>query len=84
MFDPRVMRGSTFSQHNRDKLVVALQTIPGSEHSPEARKKLRWREKSIYDYRAPKSRPGDYDLTAHLVEKEKVVAVAVNETQVSP
>jgi len=94
MFDPRVMRGSTYSQHNRDKLVAdaqpsqstAFPPMPGSssaarqasrsESEAAAKRKLKWREKSIYDYRAPTSGTGalDLDLSAHLVEKVAVVA----------
>lgn len=109
MFDPRVVRGSTFSQHNRDTLVgTATTTVvsgggafppPAQSASGGARgsglaaarataseaaarqKKLKWREKSIYDYRAPPGRDSVLDLSAHLVERTKVVAVAAADAQ---
>jgi len=97
MFDPRVMRGSTYSQHNRDQLVVGTDAnpiasgsgvnagrrlkAPGMESSGASKKKLRWREKSIYDYRAPLGRGADLDLSAHLVEKEVTVSTAEADTQ---
>mmetsp|Transcript_21095 Transcript_21095/g.47586 ORF Transcript_21095/g.47586 Transcript_21095/m.47586 type:complete len:202 (+) Transcript_21095:198-803(+) len=97
MHDPRVMRGSTYSQHNRDAMLGAAPTMVLDETrsrqrqlpplpagagfgagfgAPDgaAKKKLKWREKSIFDYRAPKGRGQDLDLSAHLVEREVVVA----------
>jgi hypothetical protein len=100
MFDPRVMRGATFSMHNRDKLLgstsqqgTAFPPLPGAAQASggrqaraseaAAKKKLKWREKSIYDYRAPVGGTGafDLDLSAHLVEKEQVVDEGVASCQ---
>ena len=93
MFDPRVMRGSNFSQHNRNTLVAL--TLPalvppskdaeGSrERESAAKKKLQWRAKSIYDYRAPPPKgAGSVDLSAHLVERETKVRVDEADCQVS-
>lgn len=95
MFDPRVMRGSTFSQRNRDKMLITMPPATPVAHGggieaarrlkdggEASRKKLKWREKSIYDYRAPKSGPGGgLDLTSHLVEKKTKIAVAEIDTQ---
>jgi len=107
MFDPRVVRGSTFSQHNRDSLLGAATTtlVSGGDAFPPPaasasgprgsglaaaratsdastrQKKLKWREKSIYDYRAPPGRDSVLDLSSHLEEKVKVVAVAEVDAQ---
>eukprot|EP00615_Pteridomonas_danica_P004477 CAMPEP_0114349310 /NCGR_PEP_ID=MMETSP0101-20121206/15442_1 /TAXON_ID=38822 ORGANISM="Pteridomonas danica, Strain PT" /NCGR_SAMPLE_ID=MMETSP0101 /ASSEMBLY_ACC=CAM_ASM_000211 /LENGTH=447 /DNA_ID=CAMNT_0001487831 /DNA_START=13 /DNA_END=1353 /DNA_ORIENTATION=+ len=99
MHDPRVMRGLTFSQHNRDDMVSTsvsltseLPPLPARgggaegvrtlrENGETEKKKLKWREKSIYDYRAPDGKEALLDLSSFLEEKEVEIAVTEIETQ---
>jgi hypothetical protein len=84
MFDPRVIRGSMYSVHRNAVLDrgPALPPPPGAPPPKRfAKKKSRWRERSIFDFQPPEKLGAEMNLTSFLVEKEEGVSAAEVDTQ---
>ncbi|KAJ1445157.1 radial spoke protein 3-domain-containing protein [Pelagophyceae sp. CCMP2097] len=81
MSDPRVFRGSMYSQYRTGAAAAAESGVPFSTTKARTRRLLRGKPESIFDAVAPPTLDRGIDLLPYLVERPKVVEQSEECTQ---